>query len=309
MNAMELRRLQYFLSVAERLSYTRAAAHLHIAQSALSRQIVLLEEELDCKLFQRSKRGVTLTQAGEALVASAAPLVRQMLSLKGAIASTEGIATGTISVGLPPSLRAMLGVPALVEFRRANAQVSVRVEQGTTAQLRELLASGRIDLAVLSTAEPPRGLRCTALLSEQLVLVGPRSSALSMRRAVSADSLANHPLVVTPPRNSLRILVERAMGRRSKSLRTSIEATLAELILDLVEQGQGYSALPYCAVDEAVEAGRLAAAPIRNVRIAWVIATSRERPSTIAQARFAETLARCAHRQVSSGAWPTARLS
>jgi LysR family transcriptional regulator, benzoate and cis,cis-muconate-responsive activator of ben and cat genes len=191
---VELRHLRYFVAVADRGSLSRAAAHLLIAQPALSRQIRALEHELGHQLFERTRTGVSLTSAGTALLGHA----RQLLSL--AAATDEVLEGGArpqelVTVGLPP------GIPGdwiLATTRALAAAVpgcTVRyVEAGSTEQLRQL-QRGRLDVAIVHQV-PPDDLTARLLWQEPL--------GMAVR---PGHPLARHATYEVADLDGLRILI------------------------------------------------------------------------------------------------------
>ena len=196
---MELRQLRYFVAVADELHFRRAAARLHITQPPLSQQIRLLEEELGCKLLNRSQRRVELTTAGEAFLRDAREL---LADLDRAVTTARRIGAGQdgrLRISFVGS--ALLStVPEVVQrFRLARPNVEVELrEQATTEQLSALRA-GVVDLGLV---RPPiddlAGLRQELVLRESTVAVVPAHHPLALRQRASLEQIAIEPLVMFP---------------------------------------------------------------------------------------------------------------
>lgn len=304
---MDLRQLRYFVHVAHTRSLTAASAKAWITQSALSRQIKLLEEELGVDLFERQARGVNLTEAGEVLLTRASMLLHLADEIKGAVTAVGEQPTGPLHIGAPPSLRQMLVAPVIAQYHALYPNVRLSVHEGTSRSMRDALAAGDIDIAVVSSLEALDPFEVHPLANECLCLVGPPEARLDPRRAVDIARLADRPLILTAYPNSLRLIVDRAMAKRNLSVEPVLEADMIAMMFDLIRRGVGYTVLPYSAVHEPLMQRYVSACPIRGLRIEWVTARSRERSSTAAVLHAKETFAAITDQIIAAGDWKTAR--
>ncbi len=304
---MDVRQLEYFREVAETGGFSRAANRIRISQSALSRQIMLLEQELGAALFERHARGVHLTEVGRLLYERADFLLRHIASMREEIIDRRDGPTGALHVGIPRSMRTLLTRPAIQRFMQAYPSVFFRFVEDTSALVRDKLLRGELDLGLLSIHEPASALASRPLLKEQMFLVGPPTAGLSLHREVSLRHLADLPLIGLSRPASLRVALEKAADAQNLDLtiRAEINATIA---LDLVSQGLGYSVYSYCGLHDHLVAGRVTAAPITGFDIEWVLASSRERPLTQATRMFETMLREQARSAIETGAWRAARL-
>uniref|UniRef100_UPI003F494776 LysR family transcriptional regulator n=1 Tax=Cupriavidus yeoncheonensis TaxID=1462994 RepID=UPI003F494776 len=300
---MTPRQLKYFLRIAELNSFTKAAAVLHIAQSALSRQIQQLEADLGVQLFVRSDTGVTLTEAGEALASGASRLLEMYAAVRDDVGARAGSPQGQLSIGVPPSLFDLLTVPALLEIRERYPGVSISVIEGISSSIYEQVLSGRLDVGIVLSVESMQGLQHRALFGETLFLVGPPGK-LPSTTCISLDMLATLPLLLTQRANAMRSVVETALRSARHSCQCIVEADSTRLQTALVANGAGFSILPYSAIAVEVEAGRLEAAPIDSLAINWTLIHSRERPLGVAAERLLEILLRLAEQLAASDRWP-----
>lgn len=192
---MELRQLRYFIALAEEGSFTRAAERLHITQPPLSQQIKLLEQALGVRLFERSARGATLTEAGRAFLRHARALTE---GVQAAVRETSAISdgsSGTVRIG---SINSALfsAVPGILELlRRRLPTVGISLtELGSQAQRRALL-EGEIDLGLMHMPYPTTGLRVQQLLSERLMAALPAGHRLAGQASVHLSALADEDFV------------------------------------------------------------------------------------------------------------------
>lgn len=302
---MDLRQLEYFVRIAEAGSFSAAAARVRISQPALSRQIRLLEEELGRALFERHGRGVRLTEAGTALLNRAGYYLRQISQIRDELTAAADEPAGELSVAVFPSLRDMLTVDTVVEFRELYPNVVLRLFEETTRTIRDGLLDGRYEIGLLSGQEVDQAVAFEPLVSEAIVLAGPPDSPLAWERGVTPAELAAYPLIVSaiPPRYLAGI--DRMTAQAG--LRTNVAIAVNSLVVtDLIARGQGYGVLPYCAVHAPLRRGLVRAAPIRNLRVSWVIANLRERRLSVAARRFRELMQARRTRMIEAGDWPTA---
>ncbi|MEP4377360.1 MAG: LysR family transcriptional regulator [Alphaproteobacteria bacterium] len=305
---MDIKQLEYFMAIADARSFSRAADAVRISQSALSRQIRLLEEELQTTLFDRHGRGVELTDTGAVLRARAKIILGEVETTRHDIATRSAEPSGEVRLAVPPSMIFMVGERVLRRYRREYPKVYLRIDEGTTNDSRERLVAGDADVALFSTAEPVGDLHVAPLVTDFLMLVGPAGAEICAADVVQVEALAELPQIVTPHPNSLRKIMVKAMREKGVRANPVIEATTVGLISHLIELGLGYAVMPYSAVGERVAAGTLSAARIEGLTLSWLIATGRGRPVSEATHRLVAMFHEETADMVSAGDWPTAVL-
>ncbi|MFI6492028.1 LysR substrate-binding domain-containing protein [Streptomyces sp. NPDC050564] len=194
---MELRQLSYFVTVAEELHFGRAAARLHIVQSAVSQQIRRLERELGAELFDRSPRHVRLTGAGERLLPEARAVLVAADRARAAVAPVAALRLGT-STGLGEHLDRVLAA-----FAEREPGVQVELVALPAEERLARVADGRLDAAFVRGAAPrehPPGVRVLPLWPDPLVAALPAGHPLAARDEVALDELAGLPLSITARR-------------------------------------------------------------------------------------------------------------
>jgi len=260
--AMEIRRLGYFVRIAEDGSLTKAAEYLRIAQPALSRQIRLLEEELGVALFNRTARGMQLTEEGEYLrSAVAGPLRAMELALQN-VRSFSARIEGNFAIGMPSSIGELLAKPLALRVDDEFPAIHLRIVEGITGSLIDWLNRGMIDFALLEEASRDERLTNRELFSEPLLLVGPASSKLSPRRAISFKKVAEMPLILPTHHLGIRGLFNDAMAKLRIAADIRFEADSCQLIKALVENGRGYALLPRSYFYEEYRLRRLRYCPV-----------------------------------------------
>ena len=192
---MELRHLRYFVAVAEELHFRRAAERLHVAQPAVSEQIRKLEAELGVRLFDRSHRGVALTDAGAAMLDEARRVLVQADVAQRAAREANERAIGRLRIGyLPDALP--VEVPRLLRrFSAIAPGIRVTLETGAARQLLEGVRDGRIDIAVTCLPAPVSGLRVVPIVEEGTVAAVPENHPCANDSKILLSGLEHTPLV------------------------------------------------------------------------------------------------------------------
>lgn len=305
---LSLRQLRYFLEVAQLHSVTRAAEVLHVAQSALSRQIRLLEEELGVALFNRYDRGVTLTDAGERMRDRVTVLLKDLDALRVDVSDLGEAPHGELSVGVPPSLREIMTVPLMVEYCREYPAVGLHVHEGISIDLLKPVQEGALDGAVVVDLMAVPRLRATPLLRERLYLIGPTAAKLNPRRAVRLSHVAALPLILTMRPNSLRLVVDNALAAAGLTPTIVADSNSTAAMVDLAAENMAYTVLPYSAAWRAVGSQRLTAAPIAGLTIDWVFIQPTARRSSTAARAFLHAFMHLARRRIAEKSWPGASV-
>ena len=244
---MELRQLECFVAVVEESGFTRAAARLHVVQSAVSATIASLERELGAPLLVRTGRRIALTEAGRQLLPKARATLEAARAARDTVHEVVGGIRGTLRVGTMSSL-GMIDLPAVLgEFHHAYPEVSVQlaiVATGSAGLVTEL-AAGRLDLAFISIpGPPPAGVRVHELASVPLDLAVRRDHALAARSEVAIWELADESFVDFPLGYGNRVVTDRAFAAAGLDRHVTIEIADITAGTDFVRHGLGVALLP-----------------------------------------------------------------
>lgn len=256
---MDIRRLRYFVRVAEDSSLTRAAGMLRIAQSALSRQIRLLEEDLGVALFDRTARGMRLTGEGEHLRASVAGPLREMELALQSVRSHASTHKANLAVGIPPSLAEFVATRLATDLHVTFPTIRFSLIEGPTGSLVDWLQRGMIDFALLEEPSGNDTLNERKLRSLQFALAGPCGIGEEVARVIPIEEAMARPLVVPAHHLGIRAVLNGTADRLRIKLDIRFEADSARLIRNLVGRGVGYCLLPEAYLRRDVADGRLAA--------------------------------------------------
>lgn len=302
---MELKQLRYFVGVSEAGSLLAASRRLHIAQPALGQQIVALERELGTPLFERSNRGMALTDAGRILLEHARLLLGDAERAARAVRHATSVPAGEVSIGLPTTVALTATMSILRACRRQLPEVRLKIVEAYSGFLREWLESGRLDVAVLFGDQPEPGLDKTALLDDRLVfLAGAGGRRLPARMTLAR--LPQWPLILPGREHGLRRIIDDACAPLGIALDVVAEIEALGSVKRAVEEGMGCTILPMGSVAEELADGRLRMATLDNAGMVRrvVCATNLTRRASTASAAVAVVLQQVLHDMVASGAWP-----
>lgn len=244
---MELRHLEYFVAVAEERNFTRAAARVHVVQSAVSATIKVLERELGTPLLERDSKRVNLTDAGIALLPKARLTLDAARDAREAVSQVRGGLRGTLRIGTLTSVD-LIDLPALLgEFHRLHpgVQIQLSVAPSGSQGLVDALTERRLDLAFASIpGRPPTGVTFTELARSPIDLVIPDDHPLAERESVFIEELAGLDFIDFPVGYGNRTVVDRAFTTAAISRNVAIQVTDISTGADYVRHGLGIALLP-----------------------------------------------------------------
>lgn len=237
-----IRYLKTFIAAARLDSFSAAGAQLGLTQAAVSMQIQRLEQELNCKLFERIGKTVTISAHGRQLLVTAEQIVALFNSMKGQTDVAQ--ARGRIDIGAISTVQQGLLPKALTAFRRQFPKVEVNIVPGTSVQLMSLIDSNDLSLAVMirPTLRITKGLKWTPLLSETYVAI----CSTSVKGPTSIkDLLADHPFLRYSRRSYGGQLVDRYLKRNRLQVDDAMELDEPMVLIEMVREGLGVSIIPY----------------------------------------------------------------
>jgi LysR family transcriptional regulator, nitrogen assimilation regulatory protein len=287
---MDLRQFRYFSQVARRENFRKASEDLHVAQSALTRQIQILEQELGFLLFDRVKRGVRLTAAGQRLLERSQHILGEVDRLKETLQIEAHVPSGPASLAAPPSIGRLL-FPKLAQiFLKAYPKVTLSLLEGFTSSALGQLRRGELSLAIIT--DPPLDplVEFTHLFTESIYLVGRSDDPRLKKRTLELKSVADLPLVMTSKHNRSRQLIESSAARDGARLDIRIELESSDTLLQLLQSGHIYGLLPYSSIAEDAKGRRLGGVPIRGLSMKRYLAKSRSEANTIARETLEKTV-------------------
>ncbi|MGV3740991.1 MAG: LysR substrate-binding domain-containing protein [Burkholderiaceae bacterium] len=247
---LELRQLRYFVAVADEMHFGRAAARLHMTQPPLSQTIQALESVLGTQLFHRSKRSISLTAAGAALLPEAKRLLSQAQMLPDLARRAAAGEAGRLSLAFVSTADYSILPPVLREFREQFPQVHIDLREATTDVQLEELSQDRIDAGLVILPLPDRltsELDFHTVLTEPLVLAAPVGSPVTRRKgSVSLKSLGDTPLIIFPRRiaPAFHDAILACFHEHGLTPHLGQEAIQMQTIIGLVSAGMGIALVP-----------------------------------------------------------------
>ncbi|WP_202080408.1 LysR substrate-binding domain-containing protein [Caldalkalibacillus salinus] len=249
---MEFRQLKYFMEVARKEHVTQAAEELHIAQSAISRQIANLENELNVQLFIREGRNVKLTPMGKVFLKRVDRAMSEIDLALQDIREFLDPERGEIRVGFPHSLAAYTLPRVVSEFRKEHPNVRFLLRQGMVDQLLEDLVDGDIDLALVSPVpEDNPEVQGHILFTEEMIAILPPQHPLAGSKSLRLEQLRSEPFVVFRSGFKLRTIVMDACQRAGFTPKIAFEGEETDTIRGLVAAGLGVGLLPAISLRES----------------------------------------------------------
>jgi DNA-binding transcriptional LysR family regulator len=282
---MDVRQLEMFRAVAEEGGFTRAAQRLNVSQSAVSRQVKLLEEELGGLLLHRSGKGVTLTGQGELLLKAANRIHRDIQDVAWQISETQKLQRGMLSLGGGMTV-CMYVLPRLLKkFRSLYKDVELRVTSGTSETILRLVRNHQVDLGLLTLPVVAADLEVQPVLKEEMVVVTAARHPLSRERTVEAKSLGRYPLILFERGSNTRKVLDQFFLEQEIPVDVAMETENVEIIKAMVASGLGITVIPYAAIAQDMRAGRFDWARVRGRRLyreaGWVYLKSDHVPRAI----------------------------
>ncbi len=275
LNDISLRQLEYVVAVADLLGFRRAAERCHVSQPALSAQIQQLEEVLGVKLFERDKRRVMLTQAGEELVARA----RRVLTEAGDILTTASRLcdpfSGNLRLGVIPTVAPYVlpeVVPALV---KQYPRLRLRLREDKTESLVHALEEGRLDAALLALVPELGDMEHAVIAEDPFVVAAPPGHTFAKKKQVQLRELDEENVLLLEDGHCFRgqaLTLCTRVGAREVDYRATSLTTLAQMVMS---GAAGITLLPALSVPIENRLGQLVVrpfadpAPSRTLALVW----------------------------------------
>lgn len=283
---MDLKRLEYFLSVAEHGSFSRASSVIGVAQPALGRQVQRLEETCGVKLFYRHGRGVTLTPEGQIFAERVRPLITKLALASEGLSAMERPLSGVVTIGVTPTMMTLMGLPLLQRIRKIAPGVKLNFLTGYSGYVHEWLVNGRLDVAILHDARRSQHIAVDFLANARLFLVSQPEQAkvagFLQRDSLSVRKLAGLPLALPSHTHGLRRTLDAAAAKLQITLNPVYELDTLTLMKEVALAGVAHTVLAMPAVAGEVSRGILKATALSSpqVNTRLMVATSLNRPLT-----------------------------
>ena len=241
---MNLKQLIYFVAIADNGSMSSAAQKVRIAQSAISSQVALLEEELGTKLILRHSRGVHFTKAGEIFVEHARDIVASFNAAKLAVKEASSRVESELKIGLPSGIASNLTAPLLEFLAEAAPTIELQILEGLNSDVRRLFDGNEVDIAVLYQTDKQILKGALPLAEDELVLAGPRFGGDTKDESIPFSRLQHIPLAGTARSHGVRAIIDDTARRMGITVRFSAEIDSTYQLKAMVLRGKCHSVLP-----------------------------------------------------------------
>lgn len=240
---MEARSLKALVTVAREGGFSRAAQKLHLTQSAVSKAVKHLEDELQLPLLDRTTKPIQLTEAGRRVYQKAVTILAESETLKSELQDLRGLKTGTLRLGLPSIGSTIVFAHWFAVYRRQFPGVSIHLTEGGSKSLEAKVLAGELDLAAallpVSDAFDWQEAR-----REPIDVLLPATHPLATRRQITFKQLSREPFILYPPGFALRALVMNACKQNGFEPNVVAESSQVDFVMELVSAGMGIAFVP-----------------------------------------------------------------
>lgn len=234
--------LRYFYEVAQSGSFRRAADKIRIAPSAISRQIQLLEEELGVELFERGRKGVRLTVAGETLIYRVRRTMNELAAARAEVGALHGRNRGLVAIGVNETIGRQFMIDFLARFHKAYPGITFNVVVGNTATLVDLLLRGDIEIMVGYGVPERRGIERVASFRLETCIVVRKQHRLAQRKWVRVSDFLEEEIILPDETSFLRQVLDAMFNHVAAKPLSAITINSFELMIDMVASGLGVGA-------------------------------------------------------------------
>ncbi|MEP0073588.1 MAG: LysR family transcriptional regulator [Marinomonas sp.] len=247
---MEIKPLRYLIAIARTESFTKAAQQLKVAQPAVSMAIKKLETDLGLTLIHRADRNIGLTDEGKKLLIHAEKVIQSMDEALLEMRELKGLSQGEVRVGIPSMLGSYYFPPILMAFRHRYPTITLKVIEGGTWQLQQMLESGELDLSVIVAETLPDSLQTQALIREEMLVTVATDHPFNQLDKVTPATFFEEELVMFKEGYFHRRIVDKLARECKMTPKIGFETNLIPLIKSITQQGFGVSTLLNMVIDE-----------------------------------------------------------
>lgn len=307
---MNINQLTSFVQAAELGSLSKAASSLFTVQSAISRQMKALEEELQTQLFIRHGRGLKLTETGHQLFSRATYILKEIEDTKAEIISNNTVTRGRVTIGLPVAVASLLVATLIKRLDEEHPLISLHFVDAFSETLTTRLHKKEVNCAVLYDNQKLNGLNTYPLLEQDLYLVMHPNNPLAKCTSISFKQLENVPLTLPSQPHSLRMLLDNAAKKEHIKLNVTIDADSLLLRKDLVKSNTASTIISKSSIYNEIKDGSLKVAYLTEPKMTrkLFLAMPTDRPCTNATLKVSEILKQEIKKLVDSGLWDATLL-
>jgi DNA-binding transcriptional LysR family regulator len=286
---IDSRQLLVFVTLARTVNMSRAAEELHMTASGISHCLKTLEEDLGCRLFERSSRKFEVSAVGLEFLPEAEQLLEQMKAVRGKIRAWNDWRQGQLLIGANGTACELLLPPVLREFRESFPSFTIQIEQCTSRQAITLLSENKLDLALLTEpAEYSPNIQFDLIGEDDLQFIVNPLHPWAAKRKAQREDIPNRKLILPERGGNTYKLIESYFRDENISIQPFIEIANEQAIKEFVRLGMGVGILPRWFVADDIEHGLLAALPLgrRRLKRRWGVLYSKARKLSLADSLF-----------------------
>lgn len=287
MRSATVRQLQIFSVAASHLSFARAAEKLHLTHAAISLQIKQLEDVCGTLLFDRIGKKVFLTEAGDILLDHARQILQSLKDADESLMALKGLKGGRVAIAVT-STAEYFAPGLLAEFRKAQADVRVRLLVDNREEVSRMLISNEVDLAIMG--RPPEGMEAeaTTFATHPFVIVAGADHPLVGRTSLTLDDIAQETMIVREAGSGTRLAMEGFFRDHAIEPNIDMEMGSNEAIKQAVVAGLGISFISQHTLGLELSAGRLVVLPVEGMPVMrrWFLVRHKSKRLTPALGAF-----------------------
>ena len=314
-SSFDLRRLRYFIAVAEFGSVTRAAAELHVAQPAMSLQMRLLEEEFGREIFARGPQGVRLTEFGNRLAEESRSLLADVRARRERLQASSSEPQGLVTIGFAQTLSSVLVLPLLDLATERFPRVSLRIREVMSGDIPALIRAESVDFVFSYAIASGAGIQSISLFSEDLFVVGNHSSAVRYfgnadLKEIDFTDLAGVPIYLAARSNAFREEMERVARVKNVKLHVPAEIDSVAVRKDVALSREGFTILSGSSIATELREGRIFAARVVRPDLRREVCFVRSNKGVLSSAprAIAELIDESLPQIIGQHAWPGATM-
>jgi DNA-binding transcriptional LysR family regulator len=284
---MDLRQLEIIRAIADSGSFTAAGAKLHVSQSAISRQILLLEDELGEPVFHRIGRRIRITPAGESLLQLSHRVFQDLQDTVSAISDKQESLNGTMRLVGGMTVCLYVFPALLAEMRRLHPHLDLKITVGTAERSIAMLRSGAGDLGLITLPVDVADLVSVPVLEEELLLVTYPAHPLAKKKTITPADLSRQHFILFETGSITRTLVEEFFAKERIKPEIVMETENVEIIKAMVRHGLGISIIPWQAAAADVRTkqlfcSRISGHPLKR-QTGWLYPKMSRLPRTVSE--------------------------
>lgn len=279
---MTLNELRYVVAVAQERNFRRAAERCFVSQPALSVAIQKLEEELDIKIFERSKTEISLTVVGNQVIEQAQRVLEETEKIKLLAKTGSNPLVGPIKLGVIYTIGPYLLPKIISVLNKLAPKMSLDIEEGLTANIEQHLRNGHLDAAILALPFDVPGIITNPLYDEVFKIVVSRSHSWANKKSIRSSALAKEKVLLLDSGHCFSNQVTEFCPELSKHSQDTVQGNSLETIRNMVASGLGVTVMPACATNPYPENKLLhvvsfvSPEPSRRVALVWRKSFSRQ---------------------------------